>query len=130
MATYLADTHTIVWYLAGSPQLGVAARQVIDEAVRGNHQVHIPAIVLAEIIMLIEKRHIVTDMSQLFASLSSTTGFRLTSLTPEVVVDIQRLTVLPDIHDRLIVAEAIKSGAGLITCDQVIIASNLVPVVW
>ncbi len=57
-------------------------------------------------------------------------GFRFTSLTPQTALRIQPLTVLPDIHDRLIVAEALESGATLITRDEVITASGLVPVVW
>jgi hypothetical protein len=39
-------------------------------------------------------------------------------------------STLPDIHDRLIVAETLDLGAALITRDQGITASGLVEVVW
>jgi PIN domain nuclease of toxin-antitoxin system len=48
----------------------------------------------------------------------------------EMVLRIQTLTALPDIHDRLIVAAALEVGASIITRDQAITKSGLAPVVW
>ena len=130
MSLYIADAHALVWYLGGSPLLSMAARAAFDEAAGGSDVVHVPAIVLAELVMLAEKRRSVIDVTRIVAALRAAPGFRLTSLSPEVTIRIQSLTALSDIHDRLIVAEAIESGATLITCDQAITASGLVPVVW
>jgi PIN domain nuclease of toxin-antitoxin system len=80
--------------------------------------------------MLIEKRHITLDMASIVSALKTKSGFHLIPLSPEVAIDIQRLTALRDIHDRLIVAEAMRLGATLITRDLQITASGLVPVVW
>ena len=80
--------------------------------------------------MLVEKRRRAVDATSIFAALRAAPGFRFTSLTPQTALRIQSLTALPDIHDRLIVAEALESGATLITRDQAITASRLVPVVW
>jgi len=130
MTTFITDTHSLFWYLGGSPLLGAAARSVFDEVASGSGQVSIPAIVLAELIMLVEKRRRGVDAMSIVVALRAAPGFRFTSLMPQTVLRIQSLTVLPDIYDRLIVAEALESGAPLITRDEAITASGLVPVVW
>jgi len=130
MSLYVADTHALLWYLGGSPLLGKAARAAFDEATNGSSEVRVPAIVLAELIMLVEKRRSEIDVTAIVAALQSTSGFRLTPLLPGVVIRIQSFAILSDIHDRLIVAEAIEANATVITRDQAITASGLVPVVW
>ena len=130
MTTYVADTHALLWYLGGSKLLGPQAHAAFDETINGVSQVCVPAMVLAEAVMLIEKRHIALDIGSIVAALRSRPGFELTSLSPEVAIDIQKLTALRDIHDRLIVAEAMRLGATLITRDMQITASGLAPVVW
>ena len=130
MTHYVADTHALLWYLGGSPMLGVAARIAFDEAANGTSQVSVPAIALAELVSLAEKRRGAIDLTRLVATLRSAAGFRLTSLSPEVALRTQFLTALPDIHDRLIVAEALETGATLITRDQLIATSGLAPTVW
>ena len=130
MATYVADTHALLWYLGGSPQLSSAARAAFDEAASGESQVLVPAIAIAELVMLAERRHGVIDIPRIVSALRGTSNFRLTSLSPEIALRIQALTKLSDIHDRLIVAEALESLASLITRDQAIAASGYVPTVW
>jgi PIN domain nuclease of toxin-antitoxin system len=130
MTTYITDTHSLLWYLGGSPLLGNAARSAFDAAAAGADQVSVPAIVLAELIMLIEKRRKSVDATSIFSALQAAPGFRLTALTPQTALRIQSLTVLSDIHDRLIVAEALDSGATLITRDEAIRNSDLLPTIW
>jgi len=130
MTLYIAGTHALLWYLGGSPRLGTAARAAFDETTNGSSEVSVPAIVLAELVMLAEKRRATIDATRVVAALRATPGFRFTSLSPEVALHTQSLIALPDIHDRLIVAEAIETGATLITRDQAITASGLVPTVW
>ena len=130
MALYVADTHALLWYLAGSPQLSSPARSAFDAAASGSNDVVVPAIVIAELVMLAEKRRGLADLDQVVATLRARPGFRLSTLTPELVLRTQRLTLLPDIHDRLIVAEALELDATIITRDRAIIASGLAKVVW
>src|SRR3972149_11862618 len=130
MAPYIADTHALLWYLAGSPQLSPAARSAFDEATVGASEAIVPAIVIAELVMLAEKRRGLVDLVRVVESLQSKPGFRLTSLTPEIALGTRPLCALPDIHDRLIVAEAIELGATIITRDRAIAASGLAPVSW
>ena len=130
MAVYVADTHALLWYLSGDKNLTSAARSAFDEATSGSSQIIVPAIVIAELVRLCEKGGIDTHISQIITTLRSRPGFLLTALTPEIATGIQPLMTLNDIHDRLIVAEAIASGAILITRDKVITDSGLVPVLW
>jgi PIN domain nuclease of toxin-antitoxin system len=130
MPVYIADTHAVWWYLSGSPRLSQIAQRIFDDAVAGTSQVYVPAIAIAELILLMEKRHAVIDASVILAALRAKPGFQLTALTPEIALRIQALTALPDIHDRLLVAEALEASAPLITNDQLITASGLVTVVW
>ena len=130
MAVYVADTHALVWYLGGSPLLGDAARQAFDEVASGDGLVIVPAISLAELVMMSEKGRSAIDAILITAAIRAAPGFELRPLIPEVALSIRALTALPDIHDRLIVAEALANNATLITRDQLIVASGLVPTLW
>jgi PIN domain nuclease of toxin-antitoxin system len=130
VTTYVTDTHALLWYLSGSPQLTDAARSAFDGALRPSVEIIVPAIVIAEAVMLIEKRRVSIDIRRVVTKLTSTTGYKLVPLSPELVLTISSLTTIPDIHDRLIVAEAIERGATLITKDRLITASRLVPILW
>ena len=131
MATiYVADTHALLWYLAGSSLLGSAARHAFDEAVRGQATVVIPVIALAELTMLLEKGRAELSLDEVLDVLKKTSGFVIEPLLKDTVIRVRQMTSLPDIHDRLIVAEAESHGAPLITVDQAIVASGLVAIVW
>ena len=130
MSVYVVDTHALAWYLSGSPLLGDEGRDLLDKATRGECQIIIPAIVIAELVMLVERRRAFIDLSAVIAKLREYPTFRLTSLTPEIVLYSQNLPGLPDIHDRLIAAEAKYEDAGLITRDQSLTESGIVSTIW
>ncbi len=130
MSRYVTDTHALLWYLGGSSLLGDAARAIFDEAVAGTNELHVPAIVLAELIMLSEKRNVHANVTEIISKLQDTRGFHLTALTPALALRIHSLAALGDIHDRLIVAQALETDCPLITRDKAIIDSRLVTTVW
>lgn len=127
---YVADTHALVWYLGGARALGSAAHTAFTTAESGTGTVVIPVIVVAELLMLAEKRRAGVDVAKVIDALTRRQGYELSPLGLNTVLGIGVLTALPDIHDRLIVAETLERGATLITVDQAITASGLVPVVW
>jgi PIN domain nuclease of toxin-antitoxin system len=57
-------------------------------------------------------------------------NYRLSTLTPEVVLASHQLSTIPDIFDRLIVAEARERRLPLLTRDALIRESGLVGTVW
>lgn len=106
MSNYISDTHALIWYLSGSSRLGDGAREIFDSVMDGDARIFIPAIVVAELMMFAEK-HKNIEPEKVLAKLRSISGFEFLALLPETAEKIHDLTALPDIHDRLIVAEAL-----------------------
>lgn len=131
---HVADTHAIVWHLFAPSRLGQAALAVLADATSGNGRIYIPAVVVAEMIMVIEKKRLPgITMNQLEIELSlmkRSACYEFLPLFPDLVISSRRLTAVPDIFDRLVVAEAVQLGLPLLTSDSVIRASGLVSVVW
>jgi predicted nucleic acid-binding protein len=84
MPDHTTDTHALVWYLTGSQLLSVTAKRIFDNVVNGSGQIYIPAIVLAEMVMIIEKRRVVMDLPHMIAIMRNYTGFLFTSLSPQI----------------------------------------------
>lgn len=128
--TYVTDTHSLLWYLQGSSQLGAAARQVFDDVVAGTASLVIPVMVIAEMVLLLEKGRAAIDLDAILGTLHSLPAVTIAPLTLDVTLEIRELSVLPDMHDRLIVAEARAREAALISVDRAITASGVVNLVW
>jgi len=134
MNEYVADTQAMIWFLFASNRLKQGARSALRDAVAGKAKIYPPAVVIAEMIMIVEKRRIPgAAMAQLVNHLrwmNSQPHYELLPLDPELVISSRTLTVIPDIFDRLIVAEALRLGLPLVTSDSVIHSSGLVNVIW
>ena len=130
MATYVTDTHALVWYLNNRPELSDTARSVFRGAAGGANQIVVPTIVIAELIMMIEKRRTALSIAQVITTLKKVKGYRFVPLTVPIVLQIQAAVALPDLHDRFIVATALHLGAPLITQDKLITQSGVIPVIW
>ncbi len=57
-------------------------------------------------------------------------NYLLRPLLPQTVLDSHRWSSIPDIFDRLIVAESLELGMSLLSCDPVIRDSGLVKMIW
>jgi len=130
LSRFVSDTHALVWYLSGSTLVSERARAAFDQAMRGEAELYVPAIVIAELVMLVEKRRVNVNMEQILQALRNVSAVRLTPLTSDIALGIQTLTTFDDIHDRLIVAETLSLNAALITRDEKITRSGLVPTIW
>lgn len=130
MALYAADTHALAWYWSGSDRLSSLAREILDGAMRSQHEIIVSPLVLAELVIIAEKQRVNFDLTAAISMLKDVPGFRFVDLTTETALQTQRLTSLPDIHDRLIVATALEYGATLLTADQTITVADIVPVAW
>ena len=76
-----------------------------------------------------EKPALKVSLDEFFRDLNSNPIFRILPLTYEVALDVASLGVLRDPADRAIAATARVHGLRLVTSDQRIIESKLVPVV-
>jgi PIN domain nuclease of toxin-antitoxin system len=100
----------------------------------GEAHIYIPAVVIAECLMVAEKGRIpglaVEGLLEHFEAIRGSENFLPTVLSPDLILASHRLTMIPDIFDRLIVTEAEQRGLPLLTRDSVIRESGLVETIW
>ena len=130
MNFYVADTHALFWYFVASPLLGVQARAAFDEGKRGQALIYIPAIVLAELFFLNEKKKSPIDFAATFALLTQSAQFVLLPFEPIDTLQFERDKGVPEIHDRIIVGVAHRVSATLLTRDAQIVGSGIVATMW
>lgn len=93
----VADTHTVLWYLADDPRLSVRASDALDRATADGEPINIPTICVVEATYLIEKNRIeAVAMARLDLALNQPgSAFRAAPLTSAVASsgDIARSSV-------------------------------------
>ncbi len=127
---YIADTHSLIWFLSGDSQLSPKAKEIFEATERGEATIIVPILVLAEIMFLCERKRLQHLFSQLVATLQKGTNYFVYDLGLDIVLVAKDLLHLPDIHDRLIVATAKITQSPLITRDRVIKKSNYASIIW
>ena len=90
----------------------------------------VPAIVVAEFYYLSAKLGSPLEPSALLAALDSVSGIELSELGRAQLERLDRFPEVPEMHDRLIAAEADALGAPVVTRDEVLAASDRVATVW
>ncbi len=127
---YVVDTHSLIWYLLDSSKLSSNADQVFQEIENGKAELIIPAIVIAEIIFLVQKGKIEADLDDLLMKIDESENFQVSTLGLNELLCLKEQTGIPEMHDRFIVCEALLKKAKTITKDKKIRDSNIVEVVW
>lgn len=133
MNTYVADTHSLLWYLSDSPTLSSNAKQVFDKVEEGSVVILISVISLIEIIYLAEKKKISTEKLKILVDKTkSSINYVIVPVTFEIAVSLQEIKreKIPDMPDRIIVATAKSFNCKLITKDKDITMSNMVEILW
>jgi PIN domain nuclease of toxin-antitoxin system len=120
------DTHVLIWlYQRDGSKFSIAARALLDES-----QLYMPALSFLELQFLREIRRITFTAEELYTDLSSDL---LLNLTDSAVITLTKKAVeldwTRDPFDRLIVAEAIRFNARLMTRDLTIHA-NFSDAIW
>jgi PIN domain nuclease of toxin-antitoxin system len=125
------DTHVLIRWLFETRKLSRPQLRALESAVRRGEPVAISAMSLLEIAVLAsgEKPALKVSLDEFFRDLNSNPTFRILPLTYEVALDVASLSVLRDPADRAIAATARVHRLRLVTSDQRIIESRLVPVV-
>lgn len=129
-ARYVIDTHTWHWYLQDAPQLGPGARAALKLVELGQAQLLLPAIVLAEFVYLCEKLGISSSLEIVGHTIASSNSISLVELGLAQLMAFEKLDPSLEMHDRLILADALLAGATIITKDYNIQRTDLAPTVW
>ena len=130
---YVADTHALLWHLFEPTRLSQAAKDAFTDIDANEAVLQVPLVVIAEVLMIIEKKRIQATKNQfekIVQQMTSSSNYQIGVLHLDIVFGAAQLIQLGDIFDRLIVAEAQAINAPLLTRDMEITASNLVPVIW
>ncbi len=129
----VADSHAVVWYAKGSPQLSTRAHEALAGA-EDEGAIVVSAATLIDLWYVTQTTKAVTanELKRIRAGLLDSPAVDLHPLDLAVVdayVGIER-TVLRDPWDRFIVATAVALEVPLVTRDSAIQRSGLVESVW
>ncbi|MBT9368336.1 type II toxin-antitoxin system VapC family toxin [Rhizobium sp. CSW-27] len=123
---YLLDTHTLLWWLADSPQLSPAAIRLIED---NDNDIYVSAASAWEVTTKWVRGKLPSAVLLLpdFAAVVTEEGFLELPVTS---VHMVRSCLLPGVHrdpfDRIIAAQAIQEGMGLISTDEKIAEFGIV----
>ncbi len=117
MASVVADTHAVLWFLEDDKRLTPAAGAALDQAER----IWLPGICLVEVVYLVEKGRLhAAVLPRLLAEFDNpATTLALAPLDLGVVLSLQDITrfQVPDLPDRVIAATALHHRVPLVTRD-------------
>ncbi len=130
MANYIADTHSLLWYLTDDNRLSKDANLIFEETEKGEHLIIVPTIVLVESLDVIEKKRVTYDFDLVLQSIEDNENYIIWDLDLEVVNQMIKIKNVRELHDRIIVAVAKLCDAGLITKDGEITEAKEVNTRW
>ncbi|PND30628.1 VapC toxin family PIN domain ribonuclease [Achromobacter pulmonis] len=127
------DTHVLIWWAAGDPQLSRAARDAI-EAEAQDGEILVSAISAWEVAMLAKAGRLALTM-EAEAWLDTVAQVRAIRFVPvDVGISIQSVQLPGEFHkdpaDRIIVATARRHSAPLISADMKIRGYPHVQTIW
>ena len=130
LPVFIVDTHSLYWFQNDPSQLSAAADAVFRLAAAGGGRIVVPAIVVAEFYYLTQKLGLPVPPSALLADINESREFVFSELGEAQLEMMEEVAEVPEMHDRLIIAEALVHQAPVISRDEAIRASGLVEVIW
>jgi predicted nucleic acid-binding protein len=127
---YVADAHALGWYFTDDARLGSEAARVFEHSEQGEYPILIPTIVLAELFHISRKKRLTLDFQDLLQQIEKRGNFVVTDLDFPTIKKLPDVIALPELHDQIIVATALRYEASVLTKDGEIKASGLVVTVW
>jgi len=127
MRTYVIDTHALVWFIGRDQRLSNTVRAILRDP---NVSIIISVIVLVEIKYLSHKGRFAQTLDEVLEVIDRDSRCTI------YPVDINVINKAPldlNIHDSLIVGTALvqpETVTGVLTKDEAIVSSGLVPTVW
>jgi PIN domain nuclease of toxin-antitoxin system len=126
---YVTDTHSLVWYFTDDQRLSKKALKSFEGTVKEG-QIIVPTVVLAEMLFIAKKGRIPHGFTATDAKIETLANFEIAPLDLDVLKIAEGIDVPLEMHDKLIVATAIRYDACLITRDEQITKSKAVKIIW
>jgi PIN domain nuclease of toxin-antitoxin system len=126
----VTDTHAWVWFLTANPHLSTKAKSSLSDS---SNLVVVPSIVMLEIKCLYDRKRISISFDEVVEKAETSENVVIHPL------DIFVATFAPvklEIHDAIIVGTAINLSqqhdepVSLVTRDETITKSGLIPIIW
>ena len=132
MTDFLIDTVAFVHYLEDDLPRG--AESAVEQAERGNGSLLLPQIALGEFIYITLKGRInipnpVSSVGQILDQLKGSPIFSISSM-PMDAWDIFTQLKVPELHDRMIAAEALARDVPLISNDTSFASIGDLKIIW
>ena len=127
--SYVADTMALVLRLERR-RLSQKVKAIFEEAENDNAGIFIPAIVLAEIGYLSERRRIETNLTGVKFYCSDHKLINVEPITELIIEKNFQIDDIPELHDKIIAGTAYSMEMQLLTNDPIISASKYISVVW
>ncbi len=125
----LLDTHIVIRWLVEPERLSREQDRILTQAERRAEPLAVSAVSLVEI-GVIPGNRLRISVSEILRALEPGAGFQIVPMDLVIAAEIAAMgDSLRDPNDRAIVATARVHGLRLVTSDERIIASKLVPVV-
>ena len=116
---FLLDTHTLLWFIAGSPNLSATARILIEDAANEKY-VSIAALWETAIKISIGKMSLAAPFDVLFPHQLQINGFEFLPIKINHISAVSKLPFHhPDPFDRIMIAQAIEENMNIISIDTV-----------
>lgn len=131
--TVVADSHAIAWYMSGSKRLSpTAARALANAEAEGALVVSVATLIDLWYVTQTTRAVTPDQLRSLQDRLISTPAVTIEPVTVAVTDAATKIprTVIADPWDRLIVATALALRISLVTRDEAIRESQIVPTVW
>lgn len=125
----VSDTMAIVLRLERR-KLPQAVRAAFEAAEKGECAIYLPAMSLAEIGYLSERKRIDATLQDVNAYCATYPDIEILPLTQEIITQSFEIDDVPELHDRLIAGSAYVKNLSLMTNDPVITRSRYVSAVW
>jgi PIN domain nuclease of toxin-antitoxin system len=126
---YVTDTHSIVWYFTEDTLLGEKAIAAFEETIEEG-LIIVPTVVLAELMFIAKKGKISLTFEETLDKIEAFDNFQIVPLDIHILRAANQIKVDMEMHDQLIVATTMHFEAVLITKDEQIKNSGIVPTIW
>ena len=110
----LLDTHALLWWLSGSPQLGSLAKNLIGDP---QNDILVSVASLWEIVVKVRVGKLAADINDILKEMQAQ-GFMLLAIGPAHLLALATLPIHhKDPFDHILIAQAIVEGATFLSED-------------